>query len=384
MVLLAATALFLFLPANVSRAVAANDSPYSAWSNGPPTDPGFFPIGVWLQSPAHAQEYKNIGVNMFVGFDGNLDQATLNQLAAAQMFVMPAQNPVGLTSPQRAWIRGWDLYDEPDDAQPDGKGGYGVCIPPSTVVAKYNETRAKDKSSPVFLNFGRGASKIDYEGRGAACASDTAYYPVAIQGADIISFDIYPVADYNGRLEIVPDGVDNLKTWSKGNKIIWNFVEASPFDGGATPTEAQVRAEVWMSLIHGSRGILYFVHQFKPSFREDGIFNYPALVQAVTRIDEQIQELAPALNAATVAGGVQAVSSATGVPIDTMEKRVGAMTYVFAVAMRDGAAVGTFTVSGKPSGMVTVLGENREIAMTGGKFSDGFSGYGVHLYQFKQ
>jgi hypothetical protein len=38
-----------------------------AYENGFPTDPGFFPIGVWLQSPANAPEYKAIGINTFVG-----------------------------------------------------------------------------------------------------------------------------------------------------------------------------------------------------------------------------------------------------------------------------------------------------------------------------
>jgi len=362
--------------------IAANSSPYSQWPNGPSGDPNFFPIGVWLQSPGHAQEFRNIGVNMFVGFYGDLDQASLSQFAAAQMPLIPGQNSIGLTSQQRPWIRGWDSFDEPDNAQPNGSGGYGPCISPSAVVANYNAIRANDATSPVLLNFGQGASNINYVGRGSACAGDTAYYPQAIQGGDIISFDIYPVADYNGQLELVPNGVDNLKTWSGGNKIIWNFIEASPFNAGATPTGAQVRAEVWMSLIHGSQGIIYFVHQFQPTFREDGIFNYPALVQAVTGIDAQIAALAPVLNSPTIANGVQVSSGTSNAPIDMMEKQFGGSTYVFAAAMRNNSAMGTFTVPGSQGGAITVLGENRQITMAGGKFQDNFSGYSVHLYQF--
>ncbi len=362
--------------------IAATNSPYSQWPNGPSVDPNFFPIGVWLQSPGNAQEYKNIGVNMFIGFDGSLDQASLSQFAAAQMPVFAFQNSVGLTSPQRTWIQGWQQIDEPDNAQPNGSGGYGPCIPPSTVVARYNTITTSDKTKPVFLNFGQGASNINYIGRGSACAGDTAYYPQAMQGGDIISFDIYPVADYNGQLELVPNGVDNLKIWSNNGKIIWNFIEASPFNAGAVPTAGQVRAEVWMSLIHGSRGIMYFVHQFLPTFREDGIFNYPSLVQAVSGINAQIASLAPVLNSPTIANGVQVASSPSSVPVDIMEKQYVGATYVFAAAMRNNSAAATFTVPGNQSGTVTVLGENRQIVMTNGKFQDNFSGYAVHLYQF--
>ena len=360
---------------------AAPNSPYSQWSNGPSTNPNFFPIGVWLQSPPNVQEYKNIGVNMFIGFYGSLDQTSLSQLAAAQMPLVPGQNSVGLTSPQRNWIQGWDGTDEPDNAQPNGSGGYGPCIPPSQVVAAYTAIKANDTTRPVFLNFGRGAADVNWPGRGS-CTGDTSYYPAAIPGGDVITFDIYPVSDYNGQLELMATGVINLKTWSNGTKIIWNFVEASSINGGAPPTPAQERAEVWMSLIHGSQGIMYFVHQFSPTFREDGIFNYPTLVQAVTSINAQITSLAPVLNSPTITNDVQDASNPSSVPVDMMEKQYGGSTYVFAVAMRNSSTTATFTVPGNPSGTITVLGENRQFTMTNGQFQDSFGGYAVHQYQF--
>ena len=372
---------FLSLGSVAFTAIAAGNSPYDQWwSNGPSNNPNFFPIGVWLQSPQNAQEFKNIGINMFIGFWGPLDQASLSQIASMQMPLVPTQNPVGLTSPQNTWIQGWDQTDEPDTAQPDGHGGYGACIPASQVVANYNAIRANDTTRPVLLNFGRGVSDINWIGRGP-CTGDTAYYPIAMQGGDIISFDIYPIADYNGQLELVPRGVDNLKMWSNNKKIIWNFVEASALGGGVVPTAAQERAEVWMSLIHGSQGIMYFVHQFSPTFREDGIFNYPSLVQAVTGINAQIISLAPVLNSSTVVNGVQVSSSPPSVPIDTLEKHYSSATYLFAVAMRNNSTAATFTIPGIQTGTVDVIGENRQITIASGKFQDSFNGYEVHLYQ---
>ncbi len=371
----------LFLLA--SCRLAAQNNAYSQWTNGPSIGPNSFPIGVWLQSPAHVQEFKTIGINTFVGFWGDLDQASLSQLTDAQMPLIAAQNSIGLTSPQRTDIIAWAQADEPDNAQPKA-GGYGPCLTPSAIVSAYNSIRSSDATRPVFLNFGRGVSDTTWTGRGSCTGQTTSYYPGAVQGGDIVAFDIYPVANYNGRLELVAQGIDNLKTWitiGGKDKIIWNFIEASAINGGAVPTADQIKAEVWMSLIHGSQGIIYFVHQFSPAFREDGIFNYPSVVQAVSSINGQVASLAPVLNTATVVNEVQAKFSVSTTPLDVMVKEHQGTTYVFAVAMRNTPGTATLSGFGTASGKVTVIGENREISISNGQFQDSFAGYGVHLYQ---
>jgi hypothetical protein len=372
----------------VATTPASGASPYSQWPNGPSTDPNFFPLGVWLQGPEKIAEYKDIGINIFVGFWGALDQTSLNLFASGQMPLIVSQNSVGLTGAGRTWIKSWSQMDEPDNAQDDGQGGYGPCIDPSAIVSAYNTIRANDTTRPVFLNFGQGVANIGYIGRGSVCnnwqPSYGSYYTQASQGGDIVSFDIYPVAGSDiptpGRLEYVAEGVDNLRSWTNHSKIIWNFIEAAAINGIA-PTAAQVKTEVWMSLIHGSQGIMYFVHQFKPTFREDGIFNYPALVSGVSQINAQVSALAPALNSPTVSKGVSVTSSVTGVPIDTLVKQYSGFTYVFSVAMRNTATTATFSLPGITAGTAEVLGEGRQITIANGKFQDAFAGYAVHLYK---
>ena len=39
---------------------------YAKWENGPPSDPGYFPIAVWLQNPRNAAKYKAAGINLYV------------------------------------------------------------------------------------------------------------------------------------------------------------------------------------------------------------------------------------------------------------------------------------------------------------------------------
>jgi hypothetical protein len=44
-------------------------------------DLSYFPIGVWLQSPFHAPEYKAIGINLFVGLYDGPTETQLAELA---------------------------------------------------------------------------------------------------------------------------------------------------------------------------------------------------------------------------------------------------------------------------------------------------------------
>ncbi len=137
-----------------------------------------------------------------------------------------------------------------------------------------------------------------------------------------------------------------------------------------------------MSLIHGSRGLIYFVHQFEPSFKEASLLDDAELLSGVTAINRQIHELAPVLNSPTVDGAVKITSAAAAVPIAAMCKQHDGATYVFAVCMRGEPARATVELLGShASADVQVLGENRSIPLRDGRFEDDFAPYAVHLYR---
>jgi hypothetical protein len=207
-------------------------------------------------------------------------------------------------------------------------------------------------------------------------------YPQYAMGADTLSFDIYPVND-GMPLEVVPRGVDNLIGWSNHQKPVLADIEGSNINNTTLPQPAQIKTEVWMALVHGAAGIQYFCHVFAPTFSETGCLDVPATAQALTAINAQIAQLAPVLNTQSVQNGVTTASADANVPVDTMLKRMGDTTYLFAVAMRGGGTTATFTLRDIDSATVTVIGENRTIAVSGGTFSDPFDGYGVHLYQIQ-
>ncbi|MDF2440284.1 MAG: hypothetical protein JWN98_1268 [Abditibacteriota bacterium] len=371
-----------------AEAPASTSTPGAAWSNGLPTDPNYFPIAVWLQSPQNATKYKSAGINLYVGLWQGPTEAQLAALKASGMPVICEQNEVGLAHKADKAIVGWMHGDEPDNAQPikdpaTGKQSWGGPVPPARIVADYEKLRAADPTRPILLNLGQGVANDEWIGRGTGAHIDD--YLTYVKGGDIISFDVYPVAglkDGENRLWYVPKGIDRLKKWTEGKKRIWNCIEASRIDNEkAMASPAQVRAQVWMSLVHGSTGLIYFVHQFKPTFNEHALLDDPILLPAVTAINRQIQELAPVLNSPTIAAAT--VKSATEqAPIDLMAKRHGGSTYVFAVGMRNVPSRASFQVQGVGNAAtVEVLGEGRTIALRNGRFEDDFKPYDVHLYR---
>jgi hypothetical protein len=362
---------------------------YSHWSHGPPSNPNYFPIAVWLQSASNAPAYKALGINTFVGLSQDTTNAELAALGNAGMQTICDQDLDWMAHLTDPTIDGWRIpQDEPDNAQPvtDGGSGYGPCIDPAVIVSEDEAQNAADSSRPMFLNLGQGVAYTAYPGRGDACAGQTSMYPMYAAGADILSFDIYPVnntdATTDGNLWYVATGVDNLRGWAGYQKPVWNWIETTGIDDPArTPTAAQIRTEVWMSLVHGSMGIGYFCHIFSPSFIEAGLLSLPDNASAVGAIDQEIQTLAPVLNTPSLANAATVSSSNPATPVDFMAKRYMGSLYVFAVAMRSGATTATFALRGSPTGSVTVLGESRAIAIDGGAFSDAFSPYAVHLYE---
>ena len=364
-------------------------SPYVHWKNGPAHDDGFFPIAVWLQKPSNAKKYRAAGFNTYVGLWKGPTEKQLAKLKKAGMKVICKQNEVGLKHIDDPTIIGWMHRDEPDNAQSLGKGkGYGPPIPPKKIIGGYQKIRSADPTRPVFLNLSQGVAWDGWYGRGVR-TNHPEDYPEYIKGCDIASFDIYPVVhpkpQVAGKLWYVARGVERLVGWTKREKIVWNCIECTRINNPerkASPK--QVRCEVWMSIIHGSMGLIYFVHEWKPKFNESAIFSDIEMLLAIGSINRQIIKLAPVLNSPTTKGVVSVSSDNKDVPVAVMVKKPKGATYLFAVGMRDGRTNVTFTVHElKGEKVVEVLGEDRIITSKDGVFNDSFEAWDVHLYRIR-
>ncbi len=386
-VLLATTAAVLVAAGEPAAPVNLQAAPYAQWRHGPAGE-NYFPIAVWLQQPSSAAKFKAAGINIYVGLWKGPTEKQLAELTAAGMPVICEQNAVGLKHANDPIIVAWMHGDEPDNAQalPGGKG-YGPPITPAVVQADYQRMVKADPTRPVLLNLGQGVAYDDYIGRGVR-RGRMEDYPQYVRGCDIVSFDIYPATHDKpfiaGRLEMVPKGVDRLRTWGGDGKVVWNCIECTRISNTRVkPTPDQVRSEVWMSIIDGSRGLIYFVHQFKPTFIEAGLLADEEMLAAVTKINARIASLAPVLNSPGAAKLATVASSVAAVPIDIMVKKRGKSVYVLAAAMRGEPTTGTFRIEGLAAAKAKVLDEDRTIDVTGGAFSDKFKGYQVHLYEIE-
>lgn len=373
---------------------------YAAWQNGPGRDPACFPIAVWLQSPRNAGKYKALGVNLYVGLWKGPTAEQIAELKRHDMPVICEQNDYALEHLDEKTIVGWMHGDEPDNAQPlRGGKGYGPPIPPESIVADYQKIKAKDATRPVVLNLGQGVAWDRWHGRGVR-TNHPEDYPRYVLGGDIVSFDIYPAVHDKpavaGKLWYVARGVQRLREWAGSQRIVWNCIECTRISNEKTkPTPHQVKAEVWMSIVHGSQGLIYFCHQFKPRFVEAGLLADEEMAGAVGAVNRQIRELGDVLQSPTISDGVSVrVSSSqtdlersqalAGGPIATMVKRHGGTVYLFAVRMEATPAKADMQLRGLQGRVnVDVLGEGRTIDAWNGHFTDDFKPYSVHLYQIR-
>ncbi|MBI3268814.1 MAG: hypothetical protein HYZ53_07315, partial [Planctomycetes bacterium] len=181
----------------------------------------------------------------------------------------------------------------------------------------------------------------------------------------------------------VAKGLGRLREWGGPAKIRWNFVECTRVSHATKKaTPAQVEAEVWMSLVHGSRGLVYFCHEFQPMVNADALLDDAEMCAAVARINARVHALAPVLAAPEAEREIS--FSAPGGPRDVgvlVNRHAGAL-YVLTVGMRNACVEATFALRAPGRAKtVEVLDEGRTLALEGGTFRDAYEPYAVHLYR---
>jgi hypothetical protein len=363
-----------------------------------------------------APRYKAAGINLYIGLWNGPTAEQLQTLRNADMPVICDLNDYARAHLDEPLFVGWMHGDEPDNAQTFAgfwKGdkekiregwpeiyekqglakrdyqGYGPPVPPPWIVRDYEKIKTVDSTRPAFLGLGQGVAWEKYHGRGER-TGHLEDYPKYLAGCDVACFDIYPAAHddlaVKDALWYVPRGVRRLREWCRDGKPVWVHLETGIIGApGSQPTPLQVKAEIWMALIHGARGIDYFVHQFKPKFNEHALLDNPDMLAAVTAVNQQITSLARVLNSATIVDGVAVESTNPKTPVHAMVKRQGGATYVFSAAMYGEETKAAFRVQGLTGNRTAeVLGEDRQVRIQNGVFADAFAGHGVHLYRIAE
>ena len=375
------------------RSVDGGQDYYGQFANGLPSDPGYFPLGVWFESvvdQGNVNLDKDVGLNLYVVLtaNSNLSLVQRNGMKA----ILQEEWRTNQSAINTSAVVGWMLADEVDMTQGPG-AGYTVLK--NTLAQLPNDRRMR------YSNYGKGVMFWEPDAQAERFVSDF---------QQVVSNDIYWFTDpnvsnraeggklLNGGRPLTPVQtrrasnygltVDRMRFLAKGQKPIWNFVEVG---WPASETEAQgtraiqpaeIRAAVWHSIIAGARGIIYFNNSFggpNPSqhcLREPA---YAAVRATVKSTNQLITQLAPVLNAPFADGFLTA-----GPSVRAMAKFHESKYYVFAGSKETVASTAMFSLLGVDNGTATVIGENRTIPISNGRFSDGFEdGNAIHIYRME-
>ena len=364
-----------------------------------PQDPGFFPIAVWLQTIDNAPKYKAAGVNTYFALWKGPVEGQIEELKKAGMYFAGEMNEVALKHKDDNTIIGWFMIDEPDNFQfkndiefAGKKWKYGPET--SRVSAKdlsemYEAIKAKDSSRPTWLTFSCGVANTMYGGRGGGWKDSM--YPEYMKSCDFVGYDVYPTASNGGKggknLWWQAKGLDRMKGWAGPDKPRYNCIGTNFIGDGRAPTPEETKAEIWISIVHGTKGLVYFAHSIVP-FVEAALAQDPKQMANVTKINAEIKALAPVINdGVDFSDGASVASSNDMVPVDIMVKKYKDEIYVFAVAMKKGdPTTATIQVKGvtKP-GKVEVIGEGRTLDIDAkGQFKDEFKTWENHNYKISK
>lgn len=387
-------------------------SQFAGWPQGE----DFFPIGVWAQDPRDAGRYQALGVNFYYGLHGG---PTPEQVAGLRRHGMPAVCHYNAYASEHLrhepLIWGWMHRDEPDLAHcyprdmlkaPGGKqiikehwpeiyreldldnneyNGWGLGLHPiNDLQADYKHIKSESPEKPVFLQLSQAVAYNGVQmGRGDR-SGKTWEYPLYIEGADVVSYDIYPVAYGKAdQLWLVPRGLDQLKAWGSGDRPLMMVLEAG--FGEQWASKHQMRAQVWMSVNHGAAGIVWFVHRWSEQGGKKKLvstkmpLDNEEVGQMVKDLNDELKRLAPVINSPALDG----VASARGAELDLGARKADDTTYVFAVERAGENDEATIRVRGIREGTAEVLGEDRTIPVRGGRFRDRFDAWDTHLYRIR-
>jgi hypothetical protein len=388
------------------RPVDGGPGYFGRWTNSLPSDPSFFPIGVWGETLPDSTDARNVvdrydtmGINFYSG-DWGIAPAIKTKMAGLGMYVLSdeahttfdepdwrgcADGSGGIQNEATSWFP-WFSTRRRTMNSTTGAPNSGPAHP-AWLQQLADGLRARDASRPVFGQF----TKIARAGTSAQDSwVDDADARAYIAANDIISYDWFVLTDachYTpcsyGNVWNQGDAVRNVRRLANYTKPVWPAIETSYVTDYATyrPSAADVNAEVWHSIIAGARGIHYFNHDFKAgTARVLQDPRYTDITTQVTKTNTLITQLAPVLNAPYADGYL---TSHTG-NIDTMVKydaRDGSF-YLFTASRQNTPQDVTFNLATGTT--IEAIGENRTLTTTNGRFTDRFTNNTtIHIYKIR-
>jgi hypothetical protein len=302
-----------------------------------------FPRMVWRQCPTYYPTSLGAGINTFLGVSCDGPEEQFTRLAGRALSTVDSATP-GVSGPG---VVGWHLPDEADVSVGD--------------IQKISRPKADGRVTFLTLT-------DKFSQHAAAGPYGKAIYPDFFASADVIGFDTYPI-----EVRCSIDQLDNVYWMQRelisltGGKPTFQWIEAGPMEHctwNQDPTPEVVRAETWLAIAGGARGIGYF-----PDYWEEQIRNEVRLT------NREILALAPAL----LAPAAKATWSLQS-PVRVSARRYNGATYIVAVNASTQPATASFGIPGLGGRKLRVFREGRLVSPMGDLVTDRLPGLGVAIY----
>jgi hypothetical protein len=302
-----------------------------------------FPRMVWRQCPTYYPESIGAGINVFLGVSCTGPAEQFAKLAGRGASTTEASTP-GITGPSHF---GWHLPDEADVSV----GGVEKLATPKA-DGRVTFLTVTDKFAP---NTAPGPHGTDI-------------YPGLFAASDVVGFDTYPIEVRCSLAQI-----DNVYWMQRElirqvqGKPTFQWIEAGPMEhcrANEDPNPTTVRAETWLAIAGGARGIGYFPDYWVGEVRNE-----------VRRLNREILALAPAL-----LGPVVNATWSAERPVRVAVRKYNGAVYVIAVNSSTEPTTASFTVPGLAGRKLQVWGSDRTVRPLGSLVVDKLPGLGVTIY----
>lgn len=303
----------------------------------------FFPRMVWRQCPTYVPTSIGAGINVFLGVSCVVPEQQFEKLAGRAPSTTDAGMP-GLSGPVHL---GWHFRDEADVAL-----GGADKLPQPKAAGRVTFLTLTDKFS---VNAAPGPYGKDI-------------YPGLFAAADVIGFDTYPV-----EVRCSIEQIDNVYWMQREivqlaqGKPTFQWIEAGPMEhcrSNEDPTPAVVRAETWLAIAGGARGIGYFPDYWAENIRNE-----------VRVVNREIAALAPAL-----LGPVVNATWSPQNPVRVGVRKYNGALYIIAANTSTSPASASFTVPGLAGRKLRVFGDGRVVTPLGNLVVDKLPGLGTTVY----
>lgn len=329
----------------------------------------FFPIMSWAQSPAEVEDNLSIGINAFMGADGN--QRRLASEIDGRAYVIPRYIDAEQEKQHYFGEIGWHLPDEAD--------GYGILPSELPRTRRVQETGKLIFQTLTYHYSSREAKIQRADGR----IIDNDDYRDYINNADVVGTDLYPMAHSCDHL--TASDVYHYQKELEGmtdDKPTYQWIEVNQVGGdcGDDPvTPAITRAESYLAVAGGADGLGYFTYGWEKS-KMDRFDVKPEMHKALKNLSDEIEALTPML----LAPELPFVSGRKD-PIKIGGRSYRGEYYMIAVNSSDDLVDWRRKLSSTDLGnqRIAVYGETRVVRAKNGWISDTLEPYQVRIYHWK-